>query len=177
MSLTRHAFRGITWRALSPLWAHDPISGQGAGHHGGRFNPSGVAALYTSLDPSTATLEAQQDFIRKTQPYTMVAFEVDCRDLVDLTSAAGRSGAAITIEELACPWLRLQMEGEPVPTQQLARRMIAAGIAGAFVPSFAPGAAVTGANLVFWDWGLETPHRVSVVDDYGRLPEHLPSQP
>jgi len=177
LSLTRYAFRGITWRALSPLWAHDPLSGQGAGRHGGRFNPSGVIALYTSLDPATAMLEAQQDFIRKAQPYTLAAFDVDCRDVVDLTSAAGCSEAAISAEELACPCLRLQMEGEPVPTQQLARRLIAAGIAGVFVPSFAPGAAVTGANLVLWDWGPEAPHRVTVVDDYGRFPVRPPGKP
>lgn len=176
MSRTRHTFRGTTYRALSPLWAHDPISGQGATRHGGRFNPPGVADLYTSLDPATATLEAQQDFIRKAQPYTMVAFDIDCADLVDLTSAAGRSETATTVEALACPWLRLQMEGEPVPTQELTRRLIADGIAGAFVPSFAPGAAATGACLVFWDWGPETPHRVAVIDDYGRLPKSSPSK-
>lgn len=135
------------------------------------FNPPGVAALYTSLDPATATLEAQQDFIRKAQPYTMVAFDIDCADLVDLTHTAGRAEATITTEVLACPWLRLQMESRRVPTHELTRRLIADGIVGAFVPSFAPGAAATGANLVFWSWNTKTPHRVVVIDDYGRLPK------
>lgn len=176
MSLTRHTFRGTTYRALSPLWAHDPTSGQGAARHGGRFNPPGVAALYTSLDPATATVEAQQDFIRKAQPYTMVAFDIDCADLVDLTHGAGRAEATITAEVLACPWLRLQMESRRVPTHELTRRLIADGMAGAFVPSFAPGAAATGANLVFWSWNAKTPHRVVVIDDYGRLPKSSTSR-
>nr|WP_246535096.1 RES family NAD+ phosphorylase [Methylomonas paludis] len=40
---------------------------------GGRFNRPGCAALYLSLDPTTAWMEAQQGFPFKPQPLTLVA--------------------------------------------------------------------------------------------------------
>jgi len=47
-------FRGPLYCALNPLFAREPLSGQGAEIYGGRFNPKGVPALYASLNVSTA---------------------------------------------------------------------------------------------------------------------------
>lgn len=64
-------FIGLVYRAHNPRWAFAPNSGEGAALTGGRFNPPGVLALYTSLRFEIAWLEAQQAFPFKAQPMTM----------------------------------------------------------------------------------------------------------
>ncbi|MFV0302812.1 MAG: RES family NAD+ phosphorylase [Paracoccus sp. (in: a-proteobacteria)] len=41
-------YRGECFRAHNPRWSFEPLSGEGARRHGGRFNPPGVPALYLS---------------------------------------------------------------------------------------------------------------------------------
>src|SRR3546814_19841015 len=48
------------FRAHTPQWASDPLSGAGAAAKGGRFNREGVEALYLSLDEVAALREYQQ---------------------------------------------------------------------------------------------------------------------
>ena len=69
------------------MWAYTPLSGSGALKYGGRFNRPGNNTLYTSLDPTTAWMEAQQGFPFKPQPMTLVAYQVDCADVADLNDA------------------------------------------------------------------------------------------
>ncbi|MGY2046569.1 RES family NAD+ phosphorylase [Methylobacterium sp. JK268] len=161
---------GTVYRAHHPRWAFAPASGEGAALHGGRFNPKGVAALYTARRLETAWLEAQQGFPFKAQPMTVCAYAVDCADLLDLTDPAERDGQGVAAEDLACPWEDLSLRGATPPSWVLAARLIGAGAAGIVVPSFAPGAGPDDANVVFWRWGDAHPHRVRVVDDAGRLP-------
>jgi RES domain-containing protein len=158
------------WRAHNPLWAWAPDSGEGAALHGGRFNPKGVPALYTSMGVITAMAEAQQGFVRKAQPMTMVAYEVDCDDVPDLTDPATLAVEGISDGELRCAWQLLAGTGAPVPSWILAKRLIAKGIAAIIVPSFALGAAPGDSNVVFWKWARSAPHRVEPIDDHGRLP-------
>ena len=47
------------YRMHTPRWATAPTSGAGAATHG-RANRPGIAALYLSLEPETATRECQQ---------------------------------------------------------------------------------------------------------------------
>ncbi len=61
------------------MWAFAPLLGNGAKRYGGRFNRAKSPALYTSLDITTAWMEAQQGFPFKAQPMTIVAYEVDCK--------------------------------------------------------------------------------------------------
>lgn len=162
---------GLVYRAHHPGWAWVPESGEGARLHGGRFNPPGLAALYTSLRPETAWLEAQQGFAFKAQPMTLCAYHVDCTDIADLTDPGILATHGIGPADLACAWADLADRGEPVPSREITRRLRAAGCAGILVPSFAPGAsAPRDLNVVFWRWSRELPHRVEVVDDHGRLP-------
>lgn len=72
---------GTVYRAHNPRWSFDPTSGSGAAQYGGRFNPLGMAALYTSRRMETAWREAQQGFPFKAQPLTVCAYEVDCDDV------------------------------------------------------------------------------------------------
>jgi len=161
---------GQVWRAHHPHWAWAPDSGEGAALHGGRFNPRGTPALYTATGVLTAIAEAQQGFARKTQPMTLVAYDVDCADILDLTDPATLAAQGITEAELRCAWLLLAQQKAAVPSWLLATRLIAQGVAGILVPSFAPGAAPGERNAVFWRWSRDPPHKVMPIDDHGRLP-------
>ncbi len=163
-------FRGFVYRAHHPRWAFSPLSGEGAARYGGRFNPIGMPALYTARRMQTAWAEAQQAFPFKAQPMTLCAYEVDCADVADLTDPAVVASLGVTREMLACPWEDLASRRQTPPSWDLARRLQAAGIAAIMVPSFAAGATAEDVNLVFWQWSPTPPHRVTVIDDEGRLP-------
>jgi len=160
----------VVYRAHNPRWAHDPESGDGARRHGGRFNRPGTPCLYTSASPETAWLEAQQGFAFKAQPMTLVAYAVDCAQVLDLGDRATQEAAGVTPADLACAWEELSSRGEEPPSWRLAERLVQAGAAAIVVPSFARGAGPADVNVVFWRWGREPPHRVRVVDDFTRLP-------
>jgi RES domain-containing protein len=162
--------QALVYRAHNPRWAFAPASGEGAARYGGRFNPVGVAALYTSRRMETAWREAQQGFAFKAQPLTVCAYAVDCEDVADLTDAATGESLAVDPLVLACPWEDLASRGIVPPSWTLARRLIAEGIAAIVVPSFAPGATLADRNVVFWRWSAAPPHQVVVIDDEARLP-------
>ena len=160
-------FIGRTYRAHNPRWAVDPLSGECAARHGGRFNRKGKPALYTSLDPMTAWSEAQQAFVFKPQPMTLVAYDVDCAGVADLTQREILSTLGLAAEDLACAWEDLSSQGETPPTWLLTDRLIAQGAHGAMAPSQAPGSHPDAVNLVLWDRSSEC--RIEVIDDFGRL--------
>lgn len=159
------------YRAHHPRWAWAPDSGAGAALHGGRFNPRGMAALYTSLRLETAWLEAQQGSAFKAQPMTICAYRVDCADILDLTDPAARAACGIAPADLACAWEDMADRSLKPPSWAIARRLSAEGHAGIIVPSFAPGATAEDRNVVFWRWSADTPHQVRIVDDHYRLPQ------
>ncbi len=105
---------------------------------------------------------------------TVCSYEVDCDNIADLGSEAGRSKHKIILSDLGCPWMLLAGEGKPVPSRIIARRLMSEGFAGILVPSFAIGATQSDVNLVLWTWGDALPHRVTPYDPHGRLP-HNPS--
>ncbi len=170
MRLTRPVYR-----AHNPRWGFAPASGEGAAIAGGRFNPVGVPALYTSLRIETAWLEAQQGFAFKAQPMTLCAYDVDCDDVVDLTESEVRRVHKIEGEDLGCAWKDLATRGLTPPSWAIAQRLRLQKIAGIIVPSYAAGAGSDDINVVFWKWGKRRPHKVKVVDDYGRLPKNMSS--
>ena len=129
-----------------------------------------MPTLYTSLRFETAWLEAQQAFPFKAQPMTICAYDVDCADMLDLTDPAVLVAHNLAPSDLSCPWEDIHQRGRTPPSWTMARRLIDAGISGILVPSFAAGAGSTDINGVFWDWAPDPPHRVRVVDDFGRLP-------
>lgn len=161
---------GFVYRAHNPRWAFAPDSGLGTASTGGRFNTIGMPALYTSRRFETAWLEAQQGFPFKAQPMTLCGYEVDCENLLDLTDTAILAAHGIGLMDLACAWKDLSTRGIKPPTWVLTERLIANGIAGIIVPSFASGAGAADINVVFWDWAPTPPHQVRAIDDDGRLP-------
>ena len=170
MSLPFIRFTDPVYRAHHPRWAFDPVSGEGARRHGGRFNRPGTPALYTALRMETAWLEAQQGFAFKAQPLTLCSYAVDCADILDLTSPATLAAVGIVPADLACAWEDLADRGLAVPSWTLADRLIKEGAAGIVVRSFAHRAGSDDRNLIFWRSANDLPHKVRVIDYQGRLP-------
>lgn len=160
-------YRGALYRALNPLYARTPLSGEGAARYGGRFNARGTPALYTALTASGALREANQ--VGSLQPTVMVSYRADLGPLFDARDGAALATQGLTQAALGDPaWRARMLEGAPVPTQDFAARLIAGGYCGLLVPSFARGARPAELNLVLWRW--EGPGiSLSLVDDENRL--------
>jgi len=157
-------YRGLLYRALNPVWARMPLSGEGAARFGGRFNRIGRPALYTSFTPDTAIREANR--VGLLQPTTLVCLRADIGPLADGTDPALLAEQGLPADALADPaWQERMLRGGPVPTQDLAERLIGTGWAGLIVPSYARGAPTQARNLVLWEWD----GHLNLVDDEGRL--------
>lgn len=161
-------FEGLLYRALNPVWAREPLSGEGARRHGGRFNPKGMPALYTSLSIMTAIREANQ--IGTLQPTTLVAYRGDLEPVFDATKVDATRKYGLGPADLGADDWRIRMRDDgKAPTQLLAERLIADGYVGLRVRSFARGAGDADLNLVLWRWGATAPARLVLVDDERRL--------
>ena len=161
-------YAGLLYRALNPIRAREPLSGEGARLHGGRFNAKGRPTLYTSLSVVTAIRESNQ--IGTLQPTTLVSYEADIGPVFDGLDAAALARYGMTPETLAADDWRIRMQRDGIaPTQAFAAQLIADGFAALRVPSFAKGAVVSDVNLVLWVWGPGLPARLILIDDEGRL--------
>lgn len=69
-----------TWRIVKPEFAADAFSGRGAKLYGGRWNPRGVALVYTSATLSLATLELLVGTPRPQRLREYVAFRCSVPD-------------------------------------------------------------------------------------------------
>lgn len=157
--------RTIAYRALNPVWVRDPLSGEGARRHGGRFNAKGTPALYLALDAMTAVREVSQ-IGQPLQPTVLVSYHVDAGPIFDgLDPTALQRFDMIPAMLAATDW-RLH---QPAVTQTLAARLIADGYAGMRAPSFARGTPPSAMNLILWHWGPDLPTRVTLIDDERRL--------
>jgi RES domain-containing protein len=154
-------FVGTLYRALNPLWMRQPLSGEGARRHGGRFNARGTPALYTALTPEGAMAEANQAG-RPFEPVTLVAYEADVGPVLDAVAANPDIDPAVLAAD---DWRLRMLEDGVSPSQLLAARLIAAGWIGMIVPSFARGVAPGARNLVLWQWE----GALRVIDSEGRL--------
>ena len=159
------------YRGHDPAWAVSPLSGDGAKAKGGRFNRIGIAALYLAATIEGVFVEMTHGFARRLEPLTMVSYDVDVDDIVDLTTGAGRRAVGVALADMACDWeLDLAYGREPA-SWRVADRLIKTA-AGILVPSFATGARSDMHNLVLWKWGPDLPHRVTAYDPSGRLPKN-----
>lgn len=160
MTVERRRVRGRWFRVLTPRFAHQPLSGAGAGIKGGRFNRPGQEALYLSADPHTAYAEYTQNVFDR--PGLMCGYDVDAEPIADLTDLATLSALGVAPDELAGRWVGL---ADP-PSQRVAGRLFADGYAGAIYRSAQHPA---GVNLVLWRWSGEGV-RVDVVDRMSEAP-------
>ena len=161
-------YSGLLYRALNPVWAREPLSGEGARRHGGRFNPRGMPALYTATTIMTAIREANQ--VGTLQPTTLVAYRADVEGIFDATDEAALGAYDLSQADLARDdWRIVMREHGEAPSQALARRLVEEGFAGMRGRSFARGATAQDVNLVLWRWSEEPPTTLTLVDDEGRL--------
>ncbi len=161
-------YQGKLYRALNPIYAREPLSGRGAELYGGRFNPKGVPALYTSLTIMTALKEANQ--VGNLQPTTLVSYDADIEHVFDCRDDAALRAQGMDAAALADPTWRDQMKvSDEAKTQAFARQLATDGCCGLLVKSFAPAATNDDLNLVLWTWGSTPPSRLILIDDEHRL--------
>ncbi len=161
-------YSGKLYRAFNPIYAREPMSGEGARRYGGRFNPKGTAALYCSLSILTAVREANQ--VGNLQPTMLISYDAEIEGVFD-----SRDEAALQIEGMdaaalsATTWRdEMKSKGE-ARTQTFARNLITKGYCALLVRSFAPGASEHDFNLVLWQWGNAPPAHLTLIDDERRL--------
>ena len=162
-------YQGKLYRALNPIYAREPLSGRGAELYGGRFNPKGMPALYTSLSIMTALREANQ--VWSLQPTTLVSYEAEIErvfDSRDEEALARRDGCRT---QLADATWRDQMKAREKRNAELC-------------PAARPPPAITGyssgALRPARPWttstsssgnGASAPGRLVLIDDENRLGE------
>jgi RES domain-containing protein len=162
------SYSGKLYRALNPIYAREPLPGEGARRYSGRFNPKGMPALYCSLSIITAVREANQ--AGNLQPTTLVAYEAELENVFDTTDEAALGDEGMDAAALAASTWRDEMRANGESrTQAFARSLLAKGYSALLVRSFARGASRRDLNLVLWRWGDTAPARLTVIDDEGRL--------
>lgn len=147
------------------------MSGEGARLHGGRWNAVGTPALYLASSLDGVISEMTQGFANRMEPLTLVQYNVDCDDIIDLTDPDVRETLGIDVGDMSGAWKTLPGDDSIPPTWDIADALIDGGAAGILVPSFAPGAKAEHHNLVLWDWADVPPHQVLVHDPEGKLPK------
>lgn len=167
MPLNEGRYTGPLYRALNPVYARSPLSGHGAELYGGRFNAKGTPALYTALHPTTALRESNQ--VGSLQPTILVSYTADLGPIFDTRDERALEHYGMTTPLLADPaWRASMLDGQAVPTQDFALRLITNGFAGLLIRSFAKGASASDFNIVLWNWTGEG-CILGVVDDEDRL--------
>jgi RES domain-containing protein len=154
------------YRAHTPEWSCQPLSGAGAARHGGRLNRQGVHALYLADSQATAIAEYQQlDSLMP--PCTLVTYRVVLRSVVDFRAAFVPGVWAPQWQELFCNWRRIALLGaiEP-PSWVLADEVLRAGHAGVMFSSLHGD----GFNLVIYPDAMGTEDDIAVHDPSGNLP-------
>jgi len=163
---------GECFRAHDPNWSWTPLSGAGAALKGRRFNWPGLETLYLSLNVNTVFREVSGGFAHRLTPYVLCSYDVDCDDIADLRTDAGRASLSVDLADLACAWGDDLIAGREPASWGVVRRLLADGHAGILAPSFAHGATAGDQNLVLWRWGPDLPHRVMAYDPTGKLPKN-----
>lgn len=160
--------QGVTlYRAFTPRWAIEPLSGAGAARTGGRFNRKGVPALYLSHELATAAAEYQQGspFL---PPFTMVSYRGNLPELVDVL-ALDRGEWDPLWEDWSTAWRQMDLEGDEPPSWVLSDMVRDAGIAGIRFPSTATQG---GVNLVLFLDMLSIREILAPQDPDGLLPNN-----
>lgn len=154
------------YRVISPAFAAQPLSGQGAARQGGRFNRPGHEALYLSIDEATALAEYRQDN-PWLPPGTICTFFVNGLRVADPSAGFDAAHWPALWADHAVDW-RTEWFGHAVepPTWYMADDVVAAGLDGILFPSQARAGAT---NLVVYEPSRRPPAQLRVYDPQGVL--------
>jgi RES domain-containing protein len=157
---------GLFYRAHTPQWASQPLSGAGAALRGGRFNRPGLHALYLADSPATALAEYHQ-LDSLLPPCTLVTYRVALSRLADLRAGYVPATWGPLWQEWSCEWRRLSVRDkiEP-PSWVLGDEVVQAGCIGLLFPSMRS----QGFNLVIYPDQLGTSDELVVHDPNAALP-------
>lgn len=135
------------WRMLQIRYQRDPLSGEGAKLHGGRWNRVGRPALYLARDPGTAVAEFYQGLPK---PGTLAPYQLDAHAIADFTDGRGSPRDAAVAAAIDAEWKAIAfLDKDTPPSWTLAEAAIAAGAEGALTPSVQNAGGVA---LVLWRW-------------------------
>jgi RES domain-containing protein len=149
-------FTGVVYRSSTPKYAteSDLITGEGSRRFGGRWNPLGIAMIYTSLTPETAMAEtlARNRYygipIEDAMPRTFVAIDVNLRKVLDLRDGVIRRRLQISETKIVTlDWRKELLAGHEPITQRLGRAVHSCNWEGMIVPSAAD---MMGHNLLIF---------------------------
>lgn len=160
----------VLWRAYVPRWAHAPLSGEGAGRFGGRWNPVGAPTIYAACELSTAWAEYNQGFVQ--HPALIARLTLKGANLADLTdpqTIADIAGLGLDEAIHHCEWRADLDAGRTPQTHTVRETLLANGFDGVIFPSFmSPG----GSCVALWRWNGERQPELAVTDPDGRLPKN-----
>lgn len=115
----------------------------------------------------TALIEANQ--VGSLQPTILVSYSADLGPVFDTRTQGGLDRQGVTAAMLAdAAWRVKMLEGQSVPTQDLARALTADRFSGLLIQSFAKGASPSDFNVVLWACNDKN-GSLEVVDDEERL--------
>lgn len=135
------------WRMLQIRYQRDPLSGEGARLHGGRWNRAGQPALYLASDPATAVAEFYQGLPK---PGTLAPYRLEASAIADFTDGHGGPRDAAVAAALEADWKTIAfLDKDMPPSWALAEAAIAAGAEGALAPSVQNRGGIT---LALWRW-------------------------
>ncbi|MEX2286844.1 MAG: RES family NAD+ phosphorylase [Planctomycetaceae bacterium] len=132
------------YRSTSPKYANeqDLVTGEGSRQYGGRWNPPGIAAIYSSLTPETAMAEAIAHAryygfpVQSIMPRTFVAISFKLQRVLDISDAKLRRKLGISKAKLVkTDWRAAKDAGQSPVTQAVGQAAFDAGIEALIVPS------------------------------------------
>jgi len=168
MKLVRIGPDEVFHRYLTPKWAYVPTSGAGAAIDGGRFNRTGVEALYLARAPQTA-LEEYRQGASITPPATLAAYKITLDQVADLSKGFDPDLWASDWTEWDCHWRKIaRIDKKVPPSWKLSDDLITTGYRGLLFPSLQHAG---GTNLVVFSANLTTGDSVEVHDPDERLPK------
>lgn len=164
-------FDGTVYRSASPEYANtnDLVTGEGSRLYGGRWNPTGVAAVYGSLTAETAMAETLAHAnhynlpAHSAMPRTFVAIAISVSKVLDLTDGSIRQALRVSEKRmLQCDWRAEVRRGQTPVSQVIGAAIYEAGLEGLLAPSAAhPG----GKNLVVFPKNLLKTSHLSVLSE------------
>jgi RES domain-containing protein len=114
-----------SFRSTNLKYVTNPLSALGSALAGGRFNPKGFEALYTSLAIETMIAEMQHyantdpRLAGRFRPSSILTLEATGLQVLDLSNIETQNALGTNTQELSGNFIRMQNRGLESPTQTL----------------------------------------------------------